>query len=96
MKILLLASISALCLTACVDKSSTKIAEPVVRQETLVSDSDFRKQNWPVDANGVTLPKDATASTRTAQANALEMMPLNIAKEKDFATRGFIANMTKR
>lgn len=85
-----LLSISVLALTACGPKT-TQVEAPQSRVSAQVSDSEFRNQDWAKDAKGVTLPKGATASTRAAQKAAGDEMPLNIAKEQDFATRGFIA-----
>lgn len=86
---LLTASLFAL--SACVNDTPTKIAEPEARQSVQATDTEFRKQDVAKDANGVTLPKDATTQTRAVQAQARSSMPQDIAKEKDFATRGFIA-----
>ncbi|MGB0907315.1 MAG: alkyl/aryl-sulfatase [Maricaulaceae bacterium] len=90
-----LLSASLLALSACANDTPTKIAEPEARQSVHVSDTDFRKQEVAKDKNGVTLPKGATAQTRAAQAQARASMPKDAAKEKDFATRGFIATWPK-
>ena len=90
----LLASISFLALIGCGPKT-TQIAEPEARSDVQISDAEFRQQNWPKNANGVTLPKGASASTRAAQKRALENLPKDLDKEKDFATRGFIAAYDK-
>ena len=82
--------LSAVALTACGSKT-TEVSEPGARDVAQILDVDFRNQDWPKDAAGATLPKGATASTREAQRQALLEMPKDITKEKDFATRGFIA-----
>lgn len=82
-------------LAACSDNSNTPAPEVEARESVAVTDSEFRTQEVLKNAQGVTLPKGATASTRAAQAKAKAIMPGNIAKEKDFATRGFIATWDK-
>lgn len=84
------ALLSALLMSACAPKT-TEVEEAITRENVLVLDSDFRQHDWPKDVNGITLPKGATATTRAAQKRALAIMPKNIEKERDFATRGFIA-----
>lgn len=86
---------SCLLLSACADTDPTAPTEATARESASVTDVDFRNQTVQKNADGVTLPKGATASTRAAQAKAKETMPVNIAKEKDFATRGFIATWDK-
>ncbi len=85
---------SVVFITACGTKT-TELVEPEAKATAQISDADFRNQDWPKDSSGVTLPKGATASTREAQKRALDDMPQDIAKEKDFATRGFIAKYEK-
>lgn len=86
-------SISALALlTACGDKPPAQSApEPEARASVKMTDTAFRQADWPKDENGVTLAKDATPQTKAQQDRVRAMMPKNIEKEKDFATRGFIA-----
>ena len=81
---------SAIMVTSC-GSNTSQTTEPEARNSVKVLDEDFRNYDWPKDKSGVTLPKGATASTRKAQQRALADMPVNIEKEKDFATRGFIA-----
>lgn len=87
-------SVSAIAiLSACGNNmSAPKAPEPQAADNgPAMTDTEFREKDWAKDKDGVTLPKEATAQTKAAQVRAKALMPQDAAKEKDFATRGFIA-----